>query len=221
MEDAIRKFKDKYEHIVINFHQTCTNYYQDILNQLKVINESIEEKKVRNDFNIILIETEKAIRLEHKIRCQIISEQFIKIKEIIKDIFREVINDLQNKLQHSNISEFNIIYKTEYDLILAGSFDFAYYHDVEIIFKDVDFILCPGCYFSIDNFRLATNYEISQLNKCIHGWEEEGFVTCLDDRYYIVAQQIKFKFHNVKYEVKDGFICEQRISDWAKKEIEL
>lgn len=221
MEDIIREFKDKFEHMVINSHKTDNKFYQDILNELVVMNDSIEKQNIEHNFKDVLLEVGKAIVLKHEERCQIISQQFEKTREIVLQIFGKTIDDLQNRLKRTNISDFNIIYKNEYDLILAGSFDFAYYHDVEIIFSDVDFIFCPGCMFSISNFRLATNDELLELIKFMHGWEKEGFVTCLDDTYYIVAQQIQFKFHNVIYEVKKDFICEQRISDWAKAKVEF
>lgn len=227
MEDIIREFKDKFEHMVINFHKTDNKFYKDILNELIVMNNSIEKLYIKDNFSDVLFEVGKAISFNHEERCQIISHQFERVKEIVLKIFHKTINDLQSRLECTNISDFNIICKNEYDLILAGSFDFAYYHDVEIIFKDVDFIFCPGCTFRINNFRLATNDELLELSKYMHGWEREGFVTCLENtsfssnKYYIVAQQIKFKFHNVMYEVKEGFICVQRISDWAKEEIEL
>ncbi|EKQ56042.1 MULTISPECIES: hypothetical protein [unclassified Clostridium] len=226
MEDIIREFKDKFEHMVINFHETDNKYYQEHLDELKDMNNYIEKRNMKYNFRDVLIEVEKAILLEHKERCQIISQQFERTKGIVEKLFIETLNDLQNSLKRTNISEFNIICKSEYDLVLAGSFDFAYYHDVEIIFKDVDFILCPGCKFNIDNFRLATSEEIMELDKCMNGWEKEGFVTCLENtyentKYYIVAQQVQFKRSIVSYKNMEGVQEGQKLSDWAREELEI
>jgi len=47
-----------------------------------------------------------------------------------------IIDELQNKLEEIDINDFCIIrFDRSGKLLLAGSFDFCYYHEVEIVFS--------------------------------------------------------------------------------------
>lgn len=204
MEDLIIVFRDAIEGIVNNYHED-KGYNKKSFDKLKKIYESIVDKNIKDRFNNILIEMESTILLGKEESIKIISEQYEKTQEIVVDIFTKTLEDLQNKLahKHAGIEKFNIVNKSEYDLILVGSYDeFSYAYDVEILFAGVDFILCPGYMFKISNFRIATQEEIIELNKFMNGYEKTGIVTCLEntntnEKYYIVAQQIQWKFVTV------------------------
>ena len=48
-----------------------------------------------------------------------------------------------NELSAAGVSEFQIASFDGYKLVIIGSFDLAYYHDIEVVFKDVSHINCP------------------------------------------------------------------------------
>lgn len=220
MDDIVILIKDKIESMVINNHKD-KEYYQNKLSELMEMLKSIQEQNIKAELFNVINNIEKAILLNKEERDKIISEEFNKTKEIVLNLFSKTLQDFQERLDRTNISDFNIISKNENDLILAGSFDFAYYHDVEIIFSDVEFIFCPGHIFSINKFRLATREEITELGKIMNGCESYGIVTCLEDtlsneKYYIVAQQIKCNWGIVLYYNRENLKPGERIADWVK-----
>ncbi|MFZ5986763.1 MAG: hypothetical protein ACOYWZ_06530 [Bacillota bacterium] len=141
----------------------------------------------------------------------------------MNDSINEIINCFQNELERTNIEDFYIIrYERSGRLLLAGSFDFSYYHDVEIIFYDVSFICCPGSTFTVNKLRLATNSEIEEVSRFMDGYEKDGFVICLEDsifnsKYFIAAYELKYKFQKVHYYLNGKLIEGEIISDWAKE----
>ncbi len=138
----------------------------------------------------------------------------------------EIISEFQSKLEKTNIEDFFIV---RYDsgtnrLILVGSFDFSYYQDVELIFHKATFICCPTSIFTINKFRIASEFEIKALHKVMYGFQKNGTVFALDDiyfntSYYIVADNVEYNYQNIKYNqinVSKG----EMISPWAKERFE-
>lgn len=46
---------------------------------------------------------------------------------------------------------------------MLGSSDFSYYHEVEIIFQNVNFICCPTDSFTMDRLRIIEKSELENL----------------------------------------------------------
>lgn len=140
----------------------------------------------------------------------------------MKDRIQDVLKRLQQDLEQSNIEDFFIVtYDRRGKLVLAGSFDFCYYHDVEIIFHDVSFICCPGSTFTVNHFGIAEETVINNLSHIMNGYDKEGSVISLSDTfsntsYYIGAHDVEYKFHKVKYYDKKQ-TNEYIVSDWAKE----
>jgi len=124
----------------------------------------------------------------------------------------EIIKRFNNELEKTSIEDFYIIrFDRSGKLILAGSIDFCYYHDVEIIFHEVSFICCPASTFTVNRLRIANEFENQKLNQIMCGNQEEGFYIAMDDTfsnisYYLVAQEIEYKFQEIKYFDKDKVI---------------
>ncbi|HEX8361568.1 MAG TPA: hypothetical protein VF613_15745 [Longimicrobium sp.] len=60
-----------------------------------------------------------------------------------KDVFAEA-----NRLSDAGIDEYRILNADTEELVLIGSFDLAYYHDVEIAFRGVRSTDCPETFHS-------------------------------------------------------------------------
>lgn len=224
MDNIIIDMKDKVESMVINDHKDST-YFHEKVNEMKDMLKYVNEKNYVEKYKKIIMNIEKAVLLSQDKRSRIIEDQFEETKNIALEACVKTLDNLQNKLKGTNITEFKIISKTEYDLILAGSFDFAYYHDVEIIFSDVEFIFCPGYSFNIDKFRLATQKEILEISKFMNGYADAGIVICLEDtyhneKYFIVTQQVNYKFGLVFYYNRENLQPGERIADWVKLDSE-
>ncbi|WP_434749951.1 hypothetical protein [Paenibacillus amylolyticus] len=135
------------------------------------------------------------------------------------------LEQLQQELKAGNIEHFYKIepgQKQSQQLVLAGSFDFSYYHNVEITFTEVEFILCPGTIFNVELFRLATEEENTQLNSIMHGYERNGTVFCLENefeqqRFYIVAKQMTYHFGMVYYYDWPNLEPGERIAEFVTK----
>jgi hypothetical protein len=147
---------------------------------------------------------------------------------MVHDSFHEQnqkLEQLQQELKEGNIEHFYItepIQHQSQQLVLAGSFDFSYYHNVEITFSEVEFILCPATIFIVERFRLATEEEIVQLNSMMYGFERNGTVFCLENefeeqRFYIVAKQMTYQFGMIYYYDRPNLQPGERIAEFVTK----
>lgn len=139
------------------------------------------------------------------------------------------IQDLQNELDANNISDFQLYSFDNFTLKIVGSFDFAYYHNVEITFYGVSYVSCATD-FSNATIRLATdqdrkdllltrtrrfnytppvykgpeNYigeKIDNIIICIPISENLDKENCV--KYFIVARDFDYKFEDVLYYDKE------------------
>ncbi|WP_374019272.1 hypothetical protein ABU162_06015 [Paenibacillus thiaminolyticus] len=131
------------------------------------------------------------------------------------------LTQLNKELSKTNITDFYIYdYATRPKLVLAGSFDFSYYHDIEITFYEVSFVSCPGVIFTIEQFRLATEEEVRKLNEITYGYNDTPTI-CLEDvtfntRFYISAGEVDYAWQKVYYYKRDSLKNNERIADWVK-----
>lgn len=138
-----------------------------------------------------------------------------------------IITQLQNELEQTNINDFYIIgMNRNHDLLMLGSFDFSYYHELELIFYDVTYINCPTSGFTINRLRVASEEEVTKLEKIIQD-SCNGCIIALEDInsnncFYIMTNRIEFNFQLVKYYNDLGKQIEgQVISNWARERIML
>ncbi|MDP4146396.1 MAG: hypothetical protein Q8936_18255 [Bacillota bacterium] len=134
----------------------------------------------------------------------------------------EKMTELQKGLKMHNISEYQILSYNNFELKIAGSFDFAYYHNVEITFRGVTFIMCLTK-ISRAKIRMATNEERYLFLKEHNSdyMEDDEILVCFDidnggDKQYILAESFDFVFEDVFYYKRDKLEEGQRIADWVK-----
>ncbi len=136
------------------------------------------------------------------------------------------ISSLQSELDANNISEFRIFeYNVQeytfgqfdvkaphrFYLKIVGSFDFGYYHEVEITFFDVRYISCPT-FFRGGRFRFATADEVHLIDENSNNsffFDPEDKVICItiDEslygnnaaKYFIIAENFDYVFEDVLY----------------------
>ncbi|MEC0267015.1 hypothetical protein [Paenibacillus anseongense] len=94
------------------------------------------------------------------------------------------LKEIQLQIDEMNLNHFYIISADRSGkVVLAGSFDFSYYHEIEIHFHEVSFISCPMDLFMIDTIRLATIEESKTFSDWSCGYHD-GFVICLEEKNY-------------------------------------
>jgi hypothetical protein len=135
---------------------------------------------------------------------------------------KKKMNELQEKIKIRNICEFEILSYKDFELKIIGSFDFAYYHNVEINFHGVSFILC-STKFRRAKIRFATGEERDLLlnEHIINYMEDDEILICFElndggDKYYILAEGFDYVFEEVLYYKKENLEEGQRIAEWVK-----
>ncbi len=134
------------------------------------------------------------------------------------------IRDLQNELDRRNLGDFRFLKFTEEGiLIIIGSDDFGYYHEVEITFSGVTYISCPTS-FEFARFRLATKLEEEELKpKLFDGLNDIKICIVLDEeidkspiKHFIVAKEMKYEFSTTFYYKRENLKEGEKIADWVK-----
>ncbi|WP_036485335.1 hypothetical protein [Myxosarcina sp. GI1] len=116
----------------------------------------------------------------------------------------ERINKIANQ---TNINDFRIEQYNSVNLILTGSFDFAYYYQVKVTFFEVSYISLPTD-FSYPIFRVANESEIANISKQIALYPED-IVYCIEAEtstsikrilFFIVAEGMEVVEELVKFD---------------------
>lgn len=126
-----------------------------------------------------------------------------------------------NELSKTNIGDFYIYdYSMRPSLLFVGSFDFCYYHNVEIVFNEVSFVACPGGIFQADHIRLATKDELERIYAFSYGYNDTPTICLVDTtfktKFFISAGEVKYSFQNVYYYKRESLAENERIADWVK-----
>jgi hypothetical protein len=221
MENAfIPKFNDIIDFIKMN--KENLNALEYGVSNLKKLSETDNCYSNKPAFKEILSMLEQGIKETHEdTRQDIIEAECGKAKAMVMSLFKSSLEELQSKLEYTNIEDFYIIDNDGYKLTLAGSFDRGYYHEVEVLFHDVQFILCPCNGMIVNRFRPASEEEISQLGTFMNGYEKSGPVTCMEgtftkEKYFIVAQQVTYEFGKVYYYKPEKLNPGERVAKWVK-----
>ena len=123
-------------------------------------------------------------------------------------------------VSNSNHAEFSIR-AYDGDLLLLGSFDLAYYHTIELEFRDVLFINFPTFQLGALHFAIAdsdarsahAHLDLDDNEILFEITDDPGFS---DQRYYIVASKLLVRegmvYHYQRDNLKDG----ERIAPWVK-----
>ncbi len=106
-------------------------------------------------------------------------------------------------------------------LHILGSRDFYYYHNLEIVFHDVDFLSCPTTFFHAQ-FRCATDEERAQFSGH-RDWEGTMFCISTDHgqdepspKFYVCAGRVECVVGTVFYYERENLQPGERMAEWVK-----
>jgi hypothetical protein len=138
----------------------------------------------------------------------------------------DAINRLNEIVQTTDTTNFRIQSYDSGNLILAGSFDFCYYHEVELIFSGVSYISLPADFWH-PLIRMATNNEIAAIRAMIEIDETEN-VYCIEAEtsaslekvlFYVMAEGVAIKEGLVFYYPRGNLEAGESIASWVKIDI--
>jgi len=127
-------------------------------------------------------------------------------------------------VETTNTTDFRIQSYNSVSLLLTGSFDFNYYHEVEVEFKEVSYISLPSDFYD-PVFRLANAEEIESIRKLI-ALEKKDVVFCIEagtscsiDKlpFYIVVESVSMREGRVFYYDRENLKEGERIACWVKR----
>lgn len=120
-------------------------------------------------------------------------------------IFEEKLSKLNNYLQSHAFFEFRLLRSDHDQLVIAGSSDFQYYHEIEIFFINVHTIIC-NTEFKLDTTKnvitLVEDEESRNLNlqyKVLAGNLIFKLIDEDDTVFYIIARDFYYDVNLVKY----------------------
>lgn len=128
----------------------------------------------------------------------------------------------------TNTTDFRIQFYDSANLLITGSFDFCYYHEVEVAFKDVSYISLPTD-FNHPRFRRADANEIEAIRKLI-ALEPEDIVYCIEAEtscsivklpFYVVAEGVTVREGRVFYYERENLKEGERIAAWVRHQNQL
>lgn len=202
-DSLVLRINNALEHINANIRNVSSN--KKWIKKMKITNESIDNKEMSEQINIVIDSLEKAMDIEDvRERGKVISKQYKIIRSMIKEKISRQLRELMEKLKEKNIENFSIIRSNGCELVLKGCFDLQFEHEIEVVFRDTKFIVCPGQMFNANNFRLATCDEVKEIACLTNGYEKQGYVICLEhtiwkEKYYIIANDVNTVWRNSKY----------------------
>lgn len=130
---------------------------------------------------------------------------------------------INKMIETTNTVDFRIQAYDSVNLMLTGSFDFSYYHEVEFNFHEVSYISLPAD-FSYPKFRKATSEEITEIGKII-AVDAEETVFCIEAEtsrsleklpFFVVAESVSMNEGLVFYYERDNLKEGERIAPWVK-----
>jgi hypothetical protein len=133
-------------------------------------------------------------------------------------------NRINEIVETTNTTDFRIQSYDSANLLVTGSFDFCYYHEVEVEFRAVSYISLPSD-FNSPNFRRVSTHEIESIRKLI-ALEPEDIVYCIEAGtscsivklpFYIVAESVTVREGLVFYYERENLKEGERIAAWVQQ----
>jgi len=113
-----------------------------------------------------------------------------------------------NRLAAGGTDEFRFESFDGSRLVLIGSFDLSYYHDVELTFVDVEFIHCP-------TYMLGPRFRETGPKRHGRGFE----IATTEGLFEIIADSVSVLIGKVyHYDRGDALEPGERIADWVKRD---
>ena len=126
------------------------------------------------------------------------------------------------ELVAGGISDFRVERFDSVNLLVIGSFDLVYYHDVQVEFADVQYIDCPT-YFMDPHFRVGGDTERRQLEQ--RGVDVDGTVYIIDAdagrgrvSFSIVARDVRVSQAKVYHYDRKDLEPGESIAPWVKRD---
>lgn len=214
--NVFQEIEDIFDNLIMNLHSVIT--IKENIEKLKKLNETIQEETIKKQ----ILETINSVDLlllksDIKQRDIEIQNQYERAKEILFSVSIGALRDFQKELEKTNIDDFYIIELDYNNLTIAGTFDSCYYHEVELIFMQVEFLCCPK-HFTASNFRIATKEEKIELER-FSNQIGSGLTFCIEDKHsgdkhFIVAHGFKANWGTVFYYKRENLQPDEKIADW-------
>ena len=128
-----------------------------------------------------------------------------------------------NLIVSNSIPDFQIYSYHLNNLLLVGSFDFSYYPELEIEFKEVDYLSLPTEFY-YPLLRLATIEESKSIKRLVAiepeatGYTVEAETSSLlsPPTFYIVVETVSVRKGKVYYYRRENLQANEKIADWVK-----
>ena len=129
---------------------------------------------------------------------------------------KTVLEQLNSRLDETAVSDYFLYELKDERLVILGSHDLSYYHDVEIVFEEVRYICCPTRLDS-PRFRPADEAErLIALEKAGKRADPDGdiHVISIDEegsrkgQHFIIVSDVSFRFEKVLHYVNDDVMGE-------------
>lgn len=128
------------------------------------------------------------------------------------------LTQLEELLGSTEIPDFRLQSFDSVNLLLIGSFDLAYYHQVEVLFHEVSYLACPTT-FSDASFRLATPEEVDSLSVALAEDDQAFAIECDGGQgeivALIVAEHLSVLTGKVYHYEREDLSPGERVADWV------
>jgi len=130
---------------------------------------------------------------------------------------------INSVIRNKSIPDFQIYSYNPNNILLVGSHDLCYYHELEIEFKEVWYLSLPT-EFCYPTFRFVTLEESNSIKRfvdieaeaIIYGVEAETSSSIEPLTFYIVAETISVRERKVYYYQRENLQANEKIADWVK-----
>ena len=220
MNEVLLRLESKIDHSKANINRTGT-----VVSFLREAISIIDESQNVDMLSNLRTELVDLIRLLNSSSSTEIINKLRLLKDGIQQFSLNKLEYLNKRIANEKINDFYILDNDGFNMVIAGSFDLSYYHNVEIKFCEVEFICCPQR-FEVDQIRHATADEILELSKTVRVVGNDSIAFCLvdssfGDKYYILAHAIEYKFETVFYYMRANLKDNERIASWVSKEVSV
>ena len=126
--------------------------------------------------------------------------------------------------RETNTTDFRIDSYNGENLLITGSFDFCYYHEIEVDFKEVEYVNLPASFFN-PKFSMANLAEQKIVRVqagldnaiTIYKIEAETGLSEGSLSFYVAAMQVEIREGTVYYYERDNLKEGERIAHWVKR----
>lgn len=121
-----------------------------------------------------------------------------------------------NELLSSWIEQYSVLEQEDTRLLLAGSFDSCYYHNLELEFTGLLFCDCPE-YMRAQSFRLVEGEEKARLAEH-YGFAEDGLVLCItysQREFFLAFRSLILREGTVFYYPRENLKPGERVASWV------